>query len=141
MCKQLIPIHLLSDSSIEKQVALLKALYGKHFYKSLFCYCECTCRKSEESLLRAEIQILDNASLVKVDLYPSLLGVQLGDVFLVRKQVEWPNSYYVRPQGSQSPEFEFVAHRKHLKIFLLVAILFLSLIIWLTFMALLYFSG
>ncbi|MXQ83331.1 hypothetical protein E5288_WYG001389 [Bos mutus] len=27
-----------ADSSIEKQVALLKALYGKHFYKSLFYY-------------------------------------------------------------------------------------------------------
>uniref|UniRef100_A0AC11EJI7 Tachykinin 1 n=1 Tax=Ovis aries TaxID=9940 RepID=A0AC11EJI7_SHEEP len=34
-----------ADSSIEKQVALLKALYGKHFYKSLFYYCECTCVK------------------------------------------------------------------------------------------------
>lgn len=30
------PIHLLSDSSIEKQVALLKALYGKHPYKYLY---------------------------------------------------------------------------------------------------------
>uniref|UniRef100_A0A8D1H2R2 Protachykinin-1 n=1 Tax=Sus scrofa TaxID=9823 RepID=A0A8D1H2R2_PIG len=34
-----------ADSSIEKQVALLKALYGKHFYKSLFYYYECTFMK------------------------------------------------------------------------------------------------
>lgn len=79
------PIHLLSDSSIEKQVALLKALYGKHFYKSLFYYCECTCRKSEESLLWAQIQILDNACLVKVEICIPLsyqVAVQIGDYFL-----------------------------------------------------------
>lgn len=47
MCKQLMSIRLLSDSSIEKQVALLQALYGKHFYKSLFYSCESTCMKME----------------------------------------------------------------------------------------------
>lgn len=36
VCEELMPIHLLSDSSIEKQVALLKALYGKHPYKYLY---------------------------------------------------------------------------------------------------------
>jgi hypothetical protein len=39
-CEELMSIHLLSDSSVEKQVALLKALYGKHPYKSLFSYYE-----------------------------------------------------------------------------------------------------
>lgn len=45
VCKELMPIHLLSDSSIEKQVALLKALYGKHPYKSSFYYYEWSCKK------------------------------------------------------------------------------------------------